>query len=1017
MKLKTLLFGIAISVLYASPVLADTIPTKPPVSITNGAYVCDGGFVKWSAGRSNEYLYINDAYRDSHHKSDSSYPVCIGPLHSGDSGTWTVRHINKNDSISNYYYTVTVGPHVMENGQCKYCGRGTAGPVTTPTSYSSVNGSLATYGSGNTKIGFWHIGDTASCGSVNGDCEWRYGSTVSFVNDTYDNVYDTAAKTFTSTVNRGVWSGQYIKRYSNGDWEANTYSGYYTVTPHEYVNGTCAVCGHLSHVHSYDTFVSYINTPTCTSGGTATYKCSCGNTTTKSVPALGHDYQWKWYALDGNANAYKQLTCSRCNALSGNRVYNTYNVTYITLDSDNNIELARETKTIQYGQTARGADLGKNNITVNGIEYAYNNETVVEVHSNCTIYRYMRKHSYTVRFDPNGGTGSMSNAKYYFNKEDHLPALGYSRIGYTWRGWSKTADGNIVYKDNQIVSDVMARTDNGADTTLYSIWKANDYTISFDTTPSQQTIASRTVTYDNTYGTLPTPATTGYTFLGWDYTTLSGDDYTHTPIDSTTVVRTPEDHTITATWDADKIKITFISPSKSEVITAVSGNSISAPFVPKETGMIFKHWSTSANGEAFDMNTEATTDLTLYAVFEPKRIVIDLTGVGEVDRDYNEELGDLPPWESPGKEFEDWYYDEELTQKVNPTDRTPSEGITLYPKYKDSIYTLALDTLPDKWEIKYGEMIPKLPVLTTEGKTFEYWEYNNKEVHSSQSYEWTTNVTLTPKWTTNSYQVLFPNGDVKVVNAGDVVGTLPSAPDRTGQTFVGYVDQFGETVDASTQVSKDMIISYKYARDSVTLTLVDEDWTSEISYEAGTLFTGLPERSRIGYAFKGWSLSKGGSTTNGPVYGDTALYAVYDTGMQKIYLADLNQTIERKTGSPLGNLPTVKKDGFEFDYWTCNGTEVTAYTTVPTGGMTLSAKFTPTVTDTTDTVEVRFWSDGVKINTIDLPRGEKLWDPGSPALNKIESRVFAYWSSSENGSQYIFSKRISVDTDLYACWN
>ena len=74
-------------------------------------------------------------------------------------------------------------------------------------------------------------------------------------------------------------------------------------------------------------------------------------------------------------------------------------------------------------------------------------------------------------------------------------------------------------------------------------WKANDYTTTFDANGGSVSQTSKTVTYNSTYGTLPTPTRDGYTFQGW-YTAKTGG----TKVTSSTVVTSTSNHTLYARW-------------------------------------------------------------------------------------------------------------------------------------------------------------------------------------------------------------------------------------------------------------------------------------------------------------------------------------------------------------------------------------------------------------------------------------------------------------------------------------
>lgn len=88
--------------------------------------------------------------------------------------------------------------------------------------------------------------------------------------------------------------------------------------------------------------------------------------------------------------------------------------------------------------------------------------------------------------------------------------------------------------------------------TVTYIRTANTFTLSYDANEGTVTPASKTVTYDATYGELPTPTRTGYAFTGW-YTAKSGG----TAVTSSTTVSTASNHTIYAHWTANTYSVVF----------------------------------------------------------------------------------------------------------------------------------------------------------------------------------------------------------------------------------------------------------------------------------------------------------------------------------------------------------------------------------------------------------------------------------------------------------------------------
>ena len=79
--------------------------------------------------------------------------------------------------------------------------------------------------------------------------------------------------------------------------------------------------------------------------------------------------------------------------------------------------------------------------------------------------------SYTVKYNANNGTGSMSNSSFTCNSFGTLRQNVFTREGYTFIGWSKDANATIpTYADNAKVKNLSV---DGSTVTLYAIWKKN----------------------------------------------------------------------------------------------------------------------------------------------------------------------------------------------------------------------------------------------------------------------------------------------------------------------------------------------------------------------------------------------------------------------------------------------------------------------------------------------------------------------------------------------------------------
>lgn len=71
---------------------------------------------------------------------------------------------------------------------------------------------------------------------------------------------------------------------------------------------------------------------------------------------------------------------------------------------------------------------------------------------------------YTLRFDANGGEGTMKDLTYTHGQDQSLTKCGFTRAGYDFLGWATAANGDVEYHDQQSLSITQ-------DTTLYAVWK------------------------------------------------------------------------------------------------------------------------------------------------------------------------------------------------------------------------------------------------------------------------------------------------------------------------------------------------------------------------------------------------------------------------------------------------------------------------------------------------------------------------------------------------------------------
>lgn len=234
-----------------------------------------------------------------------------------------------------------------------------------------------------------------------------------------------------------------------------------------------------------------------------------------------------------------------------------------------------------------------------------------------TIFEFTNK----LYFNANGGTCSTSSKDItYMNSYGTLPNP--TRTGYTFAGWYTAKENGTQITEDSIVS---ATTDQ----TLYAYWTANKYTITFNTNGGTCDTTSKLVTYNSTYGDLPKPSRTGYTFKGW-FTSESGGKQ----ITKDSKVTITANQTLYAQWTLSTYTVILDANGG-----AVSDDSVTVTYSkaygtlpePTRESYTFLGWFTTVDGgtEVTASTIVATNkDHTLYAHWQKNKVVGDVNADG-----------------------------------------------------------------------------------------------------------------------------------------------------------------------------------------------------------------------------------------------------------------------------------------------------------------------------------------------------------------------------------------------------
>ena len=105
-------------------------------------------------------------------------------------------------------------------------------------------------------------------------------------------------------------------------------------------------------------------------------------------------------------------------------------------------------------------------------ECAYVDDYSTMVNETVDLYAVWARATYSVRFDSNGGTGTMPSQSFVYGDAQYLTANAFTRSGYVFEGWSRTTTGGVVYRDREMVSRL---TDEGGTVTLFAVWGRTSY--------------------------------------------------------------------------------------------------------------------------------------------------------------------------------------------------------------------------------------------------------------------------------------------------------------------------------------------------------------------------------------------------------------------------------------------------------------------------------------------------------------------------------------------------------------
>ena len=164
-----------------------------------------------------------------------------------------------------------------------------------------------------------------------------------------------------------------------------------------------------------------------------------------------------------------------------------------------------------------------------------------------TLYAVWTPLTYKVIYNANGGTGAPASQTKIHNEKLYITEDVPKRDGYSFVGWATTKTDSVSYKaGQQYTSD--------KDITLYAVWEASTYTISYNANGGTDAPKNQTKRYAESIKlSTQEPTRKDYIFLGWSTSAQGSVEFAPGSVCSVN-----ENTTLYALWQEEENEVYYI---------------------------------------------------------------------------------------------------------------------------------------------------------------------------------------------------------------------------------------------------------------------------------------------------------------------------------------------------------------------------------------------------------------------------------------------------------------------------